>query len=152
MVLSSDDPVAHRKKCTVCQTPRDVLIRCQIDDSTTWHMICPGKCWQDVSGGIEDGDGSNPHYRYGGMWKNRHADVTAKKPKKVKERQKAKAKQTPVEWSEVHGKYTKNDAVVFKGQLWVCRKTHEACEDDAPDKAIALWKDDDKSATASDTG
>lgn len=33
-----------------------------------------------------------PHYRYGGMWKNRHADgpTSAKKPQKVKDKQKEK--------------------------------------------------------------
>ncbi|KAF4556326.1 Hypothetical protein D9617_1g082020 [Elsinoe fawcettii] len=149
MVLSSEDPVAHRKECTLCGSPRDVLIRCQVDDSAKWHMICPGKCWQDVSGGVEDGDGSNKFYRYGGMWKNRHADVTAKKPKKVKERQKARL--NPSLWSDDNVKYTKNDRVEFKGQIWVCRKTHESKDDDAPDQALALWKQDDR-ANASDTG
>jgi len=35
-----------------------------------------------------------PYYRYGGMWKDRSADgpVSAKKPKKVKERQKEEMK------------------------------------------------------------
>ena len=36
-----------------------------------WKMVC-GKCWNSkaVAGGVVDGDGSNPHYRYGGLWKN----------------------------------------------------------------------------------
>lgn len=35
-----------------------------------------------------------PYYRYGGMWKDRSADgpVSAKKPKKVKERQREEMK------------------------------------------------------------
>lgn len=84
MVLSSDDPEAHRKLCTLCATPRDVLIRCQIDTSGKWHLVCPGKCWQSVSGGEIDGNTEHPHYRYGGAWKNKHAGVSAKKPKKKK--------------------------------------------------------------------
>lgn len=32
-----------------------------------------GKCWNDVSGGVVDGDSSHPFYRYGGLWKNRRA-------------------------------------------------------------------------------
>ena len=34
-------------------------------------MAC-GKCWATdaVSGGVVDGSGANPHYRYGGLWKN----------------------------------------------------------------------------------
>lgn len=56
-------------------------------------MVCPGKCWRDVSGGVEDAkglEGQFPHYRYGGIWKNKHSDgpISAKKPKKVKARQK----------------------------------------------------------------
>ncbi|KAK5700873.1 hypothetical protein LTR97_005390 [Elasticomyces elasticus] len=63
----------YRKPCTLCKTPRDVLIRCQIDES-------------GVSGGVVDGDGAPEHkwYRYGGMWKNKHEAVSAKKPKAKK--------------------------------------------------------------------
>lgn len=58
------------KDCTLCSTPRDVLVRCQIDESAKWHFVCPGACWKSVSGGVEDARGLNeqyPHYRYGGM-------------------------------------------------------------------------------------
>ncbi|KAH9859767.1 hypothetical protein IAQ61_011548 [Plenodomus lingam] len=58
------------KPCTLCHTPRPVLIRCQIDGTRTWHFVCPGKCWQSVSGGVEDAkgfEGQFPEYRYGGM-------------------------------------------------------------------------------------
>lgn len=83
----------HEKLCTLCNTPRHVLVRCQIDETGIWHLVCPGTCWRSVSGGEEDAKGLEneyPHYRYGGMWKNKHADgpVSARKPKKVKERQK----------------------------------------------------------------
>ncbi|KAK5089023.1 hypothetical protein LTR05_003247 [Lithohypha guttulata] len=89
----SDDPESHNKPCTLCGTPRQVLVRCQIDEGAQWHFVCPGKCWKSVSGGVEDAKGfeaEHPYYRYGGMWKNKHADgpLSAKKPKKVKDRQK----------------------------------------------------------------
>jgi len=80
------DPSAHRKRCSICNTPRDVLIRCQVDESGVWNFVCPGKCWQSVSGGVIDGDLEKGHeyYRYGGMWKNKHAGVSAKVPKRLK--------------------------------------------------------------------
>jgi hypothetical protein len=80
MVTAEKD---YRKPCTLCETPRDVLVRCQIDESGTWHFVCPGSCWKRVSGGVIDGDKSqeHSHYRYGGMWKNKHEAVSAKKPK-----------------------------------------------------------------------
>ncbi|KAK3674874.1 hypothetical protein LTR78_005218 [Recurvomyces mirabilis] len=74
----------HRKACTLCSTLQDVLVRCQIDESGKWHFVCPGSCWKQVSGGVIDGDKTDEHkfYRYGGMWKNKHDAVSAKKPKK----------------------------------------------------------------------
>jgi hypothetical protein len=59
-----------QKDCTVCGKSVDLLIRCTIDAKGDWNMVC-GKCWKDVSGGVVDGDASHPHYRYGGLWKNR---------------------------------------------------------------------------------
>ena len=90
--MTKTQDVSHDKACTMCGTLRSVLIRCQIDETEKWHFICPGKCWQSVSGGFEDAKGHEdefPYYRYGGMWKNRHADgaTSAKKPRAVKERQ-----------------------------------------------------------------
>ncbi|KAG5184355.1 hypothetical protein JKP88DRAFT_262856 [Tribonema minus] len=58
------------KQCTVCGGDKTMLIRCQIDDTGTWHMVC-GKCWNGVSGGVTDGDADHPHYRYGGLWRAR---------------------------------------------------------------------------------
>lgn len=81
----------HRKKCTLCSTSRDVLVRCQTDESGTWHFVCVGSCWKRVSGGKEDGDAEHPLYRYGGMWKNKHDAVSAKK--KVKKLKDAAAKE-----------------------------------------------------------
>lgn len=69
---NENHPHPHNKPCTLCHTPRPVLVRCQIDDSGTWHMVCPGNCWKSVSGGMEDARGREeefPWYRYGGMWK-----------------------------------------------------------------------------------
>lgn len=41
-------------------------------------MVC-GKCWPSVSGGVPDGvSQTHPHYRYGGLWKNRNADLKKK--------------------------------------------------------------------------
>ncbi|KAK4499076.1 hypothetical protein PRZ48_009588 [Zasmidium cellare] len=72
------------KPCTICNTPKDVLVRCQIDETGKWHFVCPGACWRSVSGGEEDARGFEkeyPHYRYDGP-------TSAKKPQKVKEKQK----------------------------------------------------------------
>ncbi|KAI4721438.1 hypothetical protein E4T48_02227 [Aureobasidium sp. EXF-10727] len=87
------------KPCTLCSTPKDILIRCQIDETQKWHFVCPGACWKSVSGGVEDArglEGKYPHYKYGGMgqWKDRSADgpISAKKPRKVKERQREEMK------------------------------------------------------------
>lgn len=59
-----------QKDCDLCQKSVDLLIRCTIDASGDWKMVC-GKCWHQVSGGVVDGDTDHPHYRYGGLWKNR---------------------------------------------------------------------------------
>lgn len=99
----------HSKPCTLCSTPRDVLVRCQIDDTGKWHFVCPGACWRSVSGGEEDARGFEkeyPHYRYGGMWKNRHADgpSSAKKPRKAKEEQKQRRTEREKVAIEVEGR------------------------------------------------
>lgn len=86
----SASPSPHSKPCTICHTPRDVLIRCQIDESKKWHFVCTGKCWKDVSGGKVDGDATHPEYRYGGMWKNKHEAVSAKIKGKAKDRNRRK--------------------------------------------------------------
>lgn len=64
------DPRHGQKPCSLCGTSVDLLIRCTIDETETWNMVC-GKCWHSVSGGVVDGDKDHPHYRYGGLWKNR---------------------------------------------------------------------------------
>lgn len=78
----------YRKPCTLCSTRADVLVRCQTDASGAWYFVCPGSCWKQVSGGIIDGDKAHPHYRYGGMWKNKHAGVSAKMKGNRKEKKK----------------------------------------------------------------
>lgn len=135
-------PESYRKPCSLCHKPRDVLVRCQIDESiaasiptaptkpdhstdastnasknknnendddddgkksneaedqstttaplkpNAWHFVCPGACWKRVSGGVIDGDlaAGREGYRYGGMWKNKHAGVSAKVPRRLKGR------------------------------------------------------------------
>ncbi|KAK5113646.1 hypothetical protein LTR62_003273 [Meristemomyces frigidus] len=92
----------HRKPCTLCSKPRNVLVRCQIDESGKWHLICPGSCWKQVSGGVIDGDKSDAHryYVYGGMWKNKYDAVSAKKPKATKEKGEGEDGEVGVEGGE----------------------------------------------------
>ena len=68
----SGDVVSGQKACDLCAADVDLLVRCQTDATQVWHMVC-GRCWNGVSGGVVDGDGDHPHYRYGGLWKNRRA-------------------------------------------------------------------------------
>ncbi|KAJ1494740.1 hypothetical protein T484DRAFT_2401565, partial [Baffinella frigidus] len=67
-----------QKDCGLCAAPSDLLIRCTVDEAQKWHLVC-GKCWTGASGGVTDGDAAHPHYRYGGLWKNRYA-VKAQAP------------------------------------------------------------------------
>lgn len=166
--LASSKEPDHRKHCTLCSTPRDVLVRCQIDESGTWHFVCPGSCWKNVSGGQVDGNADHPMYRYGGMWKNKHEAVSAKKPKakpkaiaeRNAERNDAAAEfedpsegiendqdasgvesdDTPRPWSGDGSQYTTNDRVNFEGRTWICRKTHKSEAGKPPNKAQTLWK------------
>lgn len=145
-------PVAPRqgsKPCTLCHTSRDVLIRCQIDDALKWHFVCPGKCWKSVSGGDIDGDADHPHYRYGGVWKNKKEAVSGKRKK---------AKRNVKEWSNVvddgdtaeeddqreykEPRYTKNDRVEYEDKVYVCRKSHWVRHSVEPSKDIHLWKEE----------
>ncbi|OJD34633.1 uncharacterized protein BKCO1_2100094 [Diplodia corticola] len=140
-------PSSHSKPCSHCGVLRDVLVRCQIDESRAWVFICPGKCWRQLSGGRVDGDAGHPNYRYGGMWKNKHDAVSAKK------RTKTQAERQPQGWrSSDNGnaapdgaadkKYTRNDRVTWDGRVWACRKTHFAREASTPDREVGLWKDE----------
>lgn len=57
----------HQKKCDSCQHLKDILIRCQADDTEKWYMLCTAGCWQKASDGKVDGTSAVPRYRYGGM-------------------------------------------------------------------------------------
>jgi len=59
-----------QKCCDTCSKGSDLLVRCQVDETKAWRLVC-GKCWKVASGGVPDGDAAHPHYRYGGLWKNR---------------------------------------------------------------------------------
>jgi hypothetical protein len=64
------DSNVGQKSCNTCGRSVDLLIRCRIDETLEWRMVC-GRCWHSVSGGVVDGDDAHPHYQYGGLWKNR---------------------------------------------------------------------------------
>lgn len=67
------DPKSGQKTCDMCGKSVDLLIRCVYEEGQIdWKMVC-GKCWKTASGGVVDGDSNHPHYRYGGLWKNRRA-------------------------------------------------------------------------------
>ncbi|MCJ1379661.1 hypothetical protein MMC17_002763 [Xylographa soralifera] len=134
----SMSPSVYNKPCTICQTPRDVLVRCRIDESEIWHFVCPGKCWRNVSGGQIDGL-DRPYYQYGGMWKNKHAGVSAKKPKGQSRKVIAGSSIRP--WSPLQVRYTKNDKVHYENLVWSCRQTHESGEKSAPNIAYRYWKE-----------
>eukprot|EP00434_Breviolum_minutum_P029035 symbB.v1.2.025683.t1/scaffold2496.1/size77716/9 len=50
-----DKADAKRKPCDKCSRRVDLLVRCRIDISQKWFMLC-GRCWKDASGGVPDGD------------------------------------------------------------------------------------------------
>eukprot|EP00980_Cylindrotheca_fusiformis_P029507 scaffold23496_cov188-Cylindrotheca_fusiformis.AAC.5 len=65
------NPSAGQKSCDMCGKSVNLLIRCMYEEGQLeWKMVC-GKCWNTASGGVVDGDPNHPHYRYGGLWKNR---------------------------------------------------------------------------------
>ena len=67
------DPKAGQKECDMCSKSVNLLVRCMHKEGQAdWEMVC-GKCWNVASGGVADGDTEHPHYRYGGLWKNRRA-------------------------------------------------------------------------------
>lgn len=90
-----------------------------------------------MSGGKIDGP-DMPFYQYGGMWKNKHAGVSAKKPKKKKH---------PTEtlqvrqWSPAEVYYTTNDKVFDDGALWICRRSHLSEEKRRPGLGYTYWKE-----------
>lgn len=130
----SKSPSAYQKACDLCQVPKDVLVRCRIDESLHWYFVCTGKCWKEVSGGIVDGSAEKPYYVYGGMWKNKHAGVSARKPKK-------RDRATINEWSEAQDEYITNDRVKHQGRIWICRRSHNTSDKNVPGSAYRYWKE-----------
>ena len=128
----SPSPSTFRKSCDRCRELNDVLVRCQIDTTATWYFICSKKCWKEVSGGVVDGTLDRPHYRYGGTWKNKHAHVTAKKPKR-------RQKDLVRDWQPSMEQYSVNDKVRFERKVWLCRRTHGTSKDNAPGKNERYW-------------
>lgn len=45
------------------------------------------------------------------------------------------------EWSGDGVKYTRNDEVMFRDELWICRKSHLSEEGKPPKAAKTLWKE-----------
>lgn len=125
--------------------PKDVLVRCRTDESLQWYFVCTGKCWKEVSGGVVDGTADQPHYVYGGMWKNKHAGVSAKKKKKKKE-DRAAIK----DWSETQNEYITNDRVNHQGKFWICRRSHTNSDESATGLGYRYWKEDTSSPSNSE--
>jgi hypothetical protein len=71
-------PYSHSKPCFLRQRPRDVLIRCRVDETKRWVFVCTSKCWREVSGGRPDGVNEHPLFRYGGMWRYKHEVASVK--------------------------------------------------------------------------
>ena len=130
----SKSPSAYRKPCDLCNHPNDVLVRCRIDETQKWHFVCTAKCWNQVSGGVVDGP-DKPYYTYGGMWKNKHAGVSASKPKNRK-------KSDLKDWTNSGTKYVKNDKVRHDGTVWACRRSHVTSDMTQPGQGYTLWKED----------
>jgi hypothetical protein len=55
--------MAGSKLCHRCQQSNKIMYRVQWQIDRAWIFVCPS-CWQIVSV-------DNPHYRYGGTWKQR---------------------------------------------------------------------------------
>ena len=129
----SKSPSAYRKPCDLCHALNDVLVRCTIDDTSVWFFVCTKSCWRKVSGGEIDGTPDYPCYKYGGMWKNKHAGVSAKKPKPEK----------PValqDWQDCTS-YVFSDKVTYENLVWICRRSHKSCEVKAPGQGYSFWKE-----------
>lgn len=137
----SKSPSAYRKPCSLCEKPRDVLVRCRIDDTMQWNFVCPGSCWREVSGGVVDGTEDKPNYVYGGMWKNKHAGVSARKPKK-------KSSAALKDWSGSQSDYIQNERVKHEGKLWICRRSHKSSGKNAPSSLSYRYWNEAPSAAA----
>lgn len=129
----SKSPSTYRKPCDICHAPNDVLVRCNIDDTSVWYFVCTKNCWKKVSGGVIDGSPHHLYYRYGGMWKNKHAGVSAKKPK-------PKQRVAVRDWQD-HTSYVFNDKVTYEGKVWSCRRSHTSSVANVPGKGYGFWKE-----------
>lgn len=129
----SNSPSSHQKACDLCHNLCDVLVRCRIDETLIWHFVCTSRCWKQVSGGEIDGPGKS-FYKYGGMWKNRMAGVSAKKPK-------SKKNILLREWDGSGVKYVMNDKVKHADKVWVCRRSHNSCGTTMPGSGYTYWKE-----------
>ena len=133
----SNSPSSHRKSCDLCHNMCDVLVRCRIDKTLIWHLVCTSKCWKQVSGGEIDGGPGKSYYQYGGMWKNKLAGVSAKKPKQKKNG-------LISEWNKSGTRYITNDKVKYAGTIWVCRRSHQSSETTIPGLGYNCWKEHEK--------
>ena len=130
----SASPSTHRKPCSLCSRPKDVLVRCQIDETLQWNFVCPGRCWRSVSGGEIDGP-DHPFYRYGGMWKNKHSDTMVS----AKKRKTKKISEIIRPWNADNTEYVHNDKIKFNDKMWICRRSHFS-NDQTPPTAYRYWK------------
>ena len=130
----SKSPSAYRKPCDLCHAPNDVLVRCSIDNTPVWYFVCTKNCWKKVSGGVIDGTPDHPYYKYGGMWKNKHAGVSAKKPKPKKG--------VAVRDWQCYKSYIFNDKVIYEEEVWSCRRSHTSSEEAVPGTGYGFWKED----------
>jgi hypothetical protein len=171
-----------RKPCTLCSRPCNVRIRCQIDASGKWHLLCPGRCWKSVSGGIVDGDGNEGHefYRYGGVWKNKKEGVSGKK-KKGRGRGKDDGGEEGggegreggrvVSWRDGGVKYSKGDRVRLddgdgegdgggegggieerRAKVWIAKRSHASEDGKRPGLWDEGWEQCQTSDVEADTG
>ena len=74
------------------------------------------------------------------MWKNKHAGVSAKKPKKngkgnIREKDLARV------WDPAEVQYSVNDKVRVDGTVWVCRRSHRSEENKQPGLGYRYWKE-----------
>lgn len=87
----------------------------------------------------------HPHYRYGGVWKNKVGGISGKKPKAKGKgrRKKGEEGMGAKEWRE-GDKYTRNDRVVWGTKVWGCRRSHVARKGEEPGLKVAFWKEADE--------
>ena len=70
------------------------------------------------------------------MWKNKHAGISARKPKN-KEKNSASMK----DWSDCQIDYLQNDRVKHEDKVWICRRSHTSDNENAPGLSYRYWKE-----------